>query len=481
MTKRLRKQGVKGPDFRFYSGNLDEIRSLKMEASRTVLDVNSHDIIPRVLPHYQKWTSKYGEVFLYWFGMEPRICITDVELVKQILSNKSGLYVKVSIDPRLLALLGKGLLFTEGAEWEKHRKVVSPAFSMNKLKAMTKTMVGCTLCMVDKWKALMKHSAFIEVNKQFIEVTADIISHTVFGSSYIEGKDVLLAQQELLMQFLAASLNTQIPGLEYIPTKNNLRKWKLEKKMKETFVSIITKRLESKDSNNGDDLLDLLIQSSKNEIGITLSMDEIIDECKTFFFGGHETTSQTLTWAMFALSTNLDWQEKLREEVFEECGVDAPTADNLSRLKMMHMVLLETLRLYCPVITIARVNTQETKLGSLTVPKNTTLTIPFPIIHQMKELWGDDAKEFNPMRFENGTINAAKHPNALMAFSVGPRACIGQNFSFMEAKIVIAIILQKFRFTLSPDYKHMPIDMLTLQPQFGLPIVFSPVMKVDFE
>ena len=141
----------------------------------------------------------------------------------------------------------------------------------------------------------------------------------------------------------------------------------------------------------------------------------------------------------------------------------------------VNMVLLETLRLYGPAIILSRKASKEMKLGNLTIPKDTHITIPPAIIHRNKKYWGEDANEFNPMRFAKGVKNAAEHPNALIAFSIGPRACIGQNFAIMEGKTVMALILQRFSFSLSPKYKHAPADRLTLQPQYGLPILLKPL------
>lgn len=140
------------------------------------------------------------------------------------------------------------------------------------------------------------------------------------------------------------------------------------------------------------------------------------------------------------------------------------------------MVLLEALRLYGPVLVIVREAAKDMNLGGLVIPEGTVVTIPFAIIHRNKKLWGEDANEFSPLRFENGISRAAKHPNALLAFSMGPRACVGQNFAMLEAKMVIAMILQKFKFSLSKDYKHKPADLLTLQPQNGLPVVLKPLV-----
>jgi PHYB activation tagged suppressor 1 len=141
----------------------------------------------------------------------------------------------------------------------------------------------------------------------------------------------------------------------------------------------------------------------------------------------------------------------------------------------MTMVLLETLRLYCPIIVMMRKPIADVKLGSLNLRKDNEIVIPIPILHRDKEVWGDRANEFDPMRFENGISKAAKIPYAHLGFSIGPRSCIGQNFAMLEAKSMMAMILQKFSFTLSPKYVHAPADLLTLQPKFDLPIILCPL------
>ena len=113
----------------------------------------------------------------------------------------------------------------------------------------------------------------------------------------------------------------------------------LEKKMRTKLVEIIQPRLASKGSRFGDDLLGLMLEAcfmteqGEKRDELALTMDEIIDECKTFFFAGHETTSHLLTWTMFLLSLYPEWQERLREEVLRECGRENPTADMLGKLK----------------------------------------------------------------------------------------------------------------------------------------------------
>jgi cytochrome P450 family 709 len=139
------------------------------------------------------------------------------------------------------------------------------------------------------------------------------------------------------------------------------------------------------------------------------------------------------------------------------------------------MVLLEALRIYGPVTLIFRKASQDMQLGTIKLLKGTSIAVPIAILHRDKQVWGSDADKFNPLRFENGLSKAAHHPSALLSFSIGPRACIGQNFAMFEAKAVIAMILQKFSFSISPNYVHQPIDIITLQPKLGLQVIVKPI------
>ncbi|KAF0906916.1 hypothetical protein E2562_013300 [Oryza meyeriana var. granulata] len=485
ITRRFRAQGVGGPEYRFFSGSLGEIKRLRAEGAGLVLDVSSHDFVPIVLPHFRKWIPLYGKTFLYWFGARPNLCLADVNMVRDVLSDRVGMYPKNLTNPHFARLLGKGLVLIDGDEWKRHRKVVHPAFNVDKLKMMTGTMSYCARSMMSDWESELGMSeggaVDIELSRHFEELTADVISHTAFGSSYMEGKQVFLAQRKL--QYLAYStyLNVQIPGFNYLPTKNNLKTWSLDKKVRSMLMNIIKSRLASKDTAGyGNDLLGLMLEACAPEHGESqpqLSMDEIIDECKTFFFAGHDTTSHLLTWSMFLLSTHPEWQEKLREEVATECSDEVPTGDMLNKLKLVNMFLLETLRLYGPVMLIKRRAGADLELGGIKVPEGTIMTIPITMLHRDKEVWGEDADELRPERFENGVLKATKHPNAFLSFSSGPRSCIGQNFAMIEAKAVIAMILQRFSFTLSPKYVHAPVDVITLRPKYGLPMILESLKK----
>jgi len=262
----------------------------------------------------------------------------------------------------------------------------------------------------------------------------------------------------------------------FLPTKNNRRMREIYQEIRKILREIIGKREKAiKDGKpNNDDLLGLLLESNMNEskgnAKLGLSTEDVIEECKLFYFAGMETTSVLLTWTLIVLSMHPEWQERAREEVLNHFGRAKPDFDSLSRLKTVTMILYEVLRLYPPVTLMVRRTYKEMELGSIRYPAGVNLLLPILFIHHDPEIWGKDASEFNPARFADGVSNATKHQGAFFPFGGGPRICIGQNFALLEAKMALCTILQRFSFELSPSYTHAPYTVITLHPQHGAQI-----------
>ncbi|PWA56016.1 cytochrome P450 [Artemisia annua] len=203
-----------------------------------------------------------------------------------------------------------------------------------------------------------------------------------------------------------------------------------------------------------------------------LSIQDIIDECKTFYVSGDATTSLLLSWAVLLLSIHKEWQEKARDEVFELFGKEHPRSDGMGKLKMIGMIINETLRLYPPGIAVIRKNEREVKFRNLTIPANVNLHIPVLALHHDRKIWGEDAHLFKPERFLEGISKATKNnPSAYMPFGFGPRNCVGSNFAINTAKVTLAMILQRYRFIPSPSYIHSPVHVVLLIPKNGLQVM----------
>ena len=139
------------------------------------------------------------------------------------------------------------------------------------------------------------------------------------------------------------------------------------------------------------------------------------------------------------------------------------------------MILNETLRLYPPAVATIRRAKVDVTLGGMSIPRDTELLIPIMAIHHDARFWGADAAQFNPARFAGGAARAATHPLAFIPFGVGSRMCIGQNLALLEAKLTVAVLLQRFEFRPSPKYVHAPTVLMLLHPQYGAPVIFRPV------
>ncbi|KAK6154254.1 hypothetical protein DH2020_008502 [Rehmannia glutinosa] len=471
----LRNQGLHGNPYRLGIGDMKDLTTvMKTEQPKTI--ELSDDVPPHIFPYYNNIMDKYGKRSFVWFGPSPRVNIADPELIKEILT-KPGVFHKPLPDSTMVKKIAGGVLFLEDEKWDKHRKIINPAFHVEKLKNMIPAM--CLSCsnMIEKWEALVSsngNSKEIDVWPYLEDLSGDVISRTAFGSNHEEGRRIFELQKEQVSLVLQLAQFYFIPGWRYFPTKANRRMKAITKEIQSSLRGIIDRR--EKEMERGEiinnDLLGILMGSNfKGNKNVGMSIEDIIEECKLFYFAGSETTSNLLVWTMVLLSKYQDWQARAREEVLKVFGKKEPNVDGLNQLKIITMIFQEVLRLYPPAPLLLRAPTKTVKLGDMILPVGVQLTLLIGLLHQDPKIWGDDAKEFKPDRFSEGVSSAANTQFSFIPFSSGPRVCVGQNFAMIEAKMALAMILQHFSFELSSNYLHAPFSIITLQPQYGASLI----------
>ncbi|CAN4122022.1 unnamed protein product [Withania somnifera] len=471
----MKSQGIQGPPYKFLHGNTKEIVEMRKDSISKAMDHLSHDIFPRILPHIFAWKKLYGANFLYWYGLQPELVVTEPELVKEILSNRNNSYPKMDLEGFSKKLLGDGVSSSKGEKWAKMRKLANHVFHGESLKNMIPVMIMSCETMLERWK--IYEDKEIEVFEEFRLLTSEIISRTAFGSSYLEGRDIFQMLMKLALLVSRNAHKIRFPGISQIwKSTDEIESEKLEQGIHDSITQIIKKREQEKigeEHTFGSDFLGKLLEAYQD---YRLSVEDIVDECKTFYFAGHETTTSLLGWTIFLLATNKNWQEKARKEVLESFGQKVPSADGLSRLKIMNMILDESLRLYPPVPFIKRKVDRIVQLGKLTLPPQTQLYIsPLAVQHDPK-IWGEEVYVFKPERFAEGVVKATKNnPVAFFPFGYGPRTCLGLNFAMIEAKITLSMILQRYMFTISPTYVHSPVQLYMLRPQHGVKVILHKI------
>ncbi|CAN1295362.1 Cytokinin hydroxylase [Linum perenne] len=477
----MEQQGIRGPKPRPLIGNIPDMSSLISQSTSVDCDHLHHDIVPRLLPHFVLWSQQYGKRFIYWNGTEPRLCLTEPELIKELMTKYSTKAGKSWMQQQgTKHFIGKGLLMANGENWYHQRHVISPAFMGEKLKSYAGHMVECTKKMIQTMEIEMKESekCELEISEYMTRLTADIIARTEFDSNYEKGKQIFHLLTLLQPLCAQASKHLYFPGSRFVPSKYNREIKTLKTEVERLLMEIIQSRKDGaeigRSSSYGNDLLGVLLNQLRDKPSKD-GLQLIMDECKTFFFAGHETTALLLTWTVMLLASNPCWQHKVRAQVNQVCNSDPVSLEHLPKLNLvrqLNMVINESMRLYPPATVLPRMAFEDIKLGDLNIPKGLSIWIPVLAIHHSKELWGKDADEFNPDRFVSRTYAPGRH---FFPFAAGPRNCIGQSFAMMEAKIILAMLVSKFSFTLSPSYRHAPVTVLTIKPKYGVQVCLKPL------
>lgn len=476
IQRALASQGVKGPGYRFFHGNSEEISEMMDKSMSRSMEL-SHNILPKVFPHIHLWINIYGKNFLSWRGAKPELVITEPELIREMLNDREQFFCKTDIDKYMKKILGNGLLESEGEKWVKLRKLANKSFHAESLRNMIPTMVESVEAMLQRWREY--DGKEIDAHEEFRFLMAEIISRTAFGSSYLEGQEIFKMLRQLVILSSKNAYKTRIPIIgNFSKDADDIESEKLHIQIQESIIGIVKRRekLTAGERHGfGDDFLGLHLKahyydSNKKNC---ISIEDIIDQCKTFYSAGHGTTSILLSWTILLLAIHRDWQEKAREEVLRLFGQKAPTSEGISRLKTMSMIINESLRLYPPAVYTERKTKKGAKLGNISLPENINVLVPILAVHHDPTIWGEDVNDFSPERFSGGVASATKNnnPAAFMPFSLGPRTCVGLNFAINEAKITLSMILQRYAFTLSQLYVHSPVQIVTLRPQHGIQVL----------
>ncbi|KAL1829470.1 hypothetical protein ACET3Z_007882 [Daucus carota] len=474
IRRMLKKQGIDGPKPMFLLGNILELKKMKdavVKHSDSTDPPVSHNCGALLLPFFDKWKQQYGDMFSIALGNTQILLVNRYDVLKEITTCTSLDFGKPSyLAKDRGAILGNGIITSNGQYWAHQRKIIAPQLYMDKVKDMCSLVNDCVKTLFDSWNDIIESNggivSDIEIDPHMRSFSGDVISRACFGSNFLQGEEIFSKLRELVELSSTKAFSFGIPGMRHIPTKNNRKLWALEKGIYELISGVVNQRAEV---GYTKDLLQMLLEEGQNS---GLPKDEIeqfiVTNCKNIYLAGYETTAVSATWALMLLATNQEWQDRVRAEAIEVCQGQPPDIIAVNKMKVLTMVINESLRLYPPVVVMSREALKDMKFKDIDVPKGVNVWAVVTSLHTDPENWGEDSYKFNPSRFANGVTGACKLPHLYMPFGVGPRICLGQNLALVELKILISQILSNYSLSLSPKYVHAPSLSLVIKPGKGM-------------
>jgi cytochrome P450 len=427
------------------------------------------------LDGYLALNGRYGDTVRVPLGPRSSVFILSrPEHAEHVLAANQDNYVKAFTYRPLRALIGNGLLTSEGDDWRRHRRLVQPLFSRREMAAFGPAMSEATQRMLAGWAA-MPDGTVLDVFARMSALALDIAGRALFGTDL--SADAARISRALTAGQRVAVLATFVP-LPWGPrtdraVKKAARWLGRTPEGVEGPVGRIMSARRQQDTRHGD-LLDVLLAG--REDGTLRTDTEIGDEIATFMLAGHETSANALSWSLALLSAYPAAREKLEQEVDSVLSGREPEAADAEKLTYTTAVIAEAIRLYPPAWTIERDALADDVVAGVPVPVGSLVAVPPYLVHRHPEFWPDPAG-FDPARFAavNGTVGhglpADRHRYSYIPFGGGRRACVGQSFAELETVLVLASIAQRYRLELTARGIPKPTAAVTLRPgKGGLPM-----------
>ncbi|KAJ3008538.1 hypothetical protein NUW54_g3113 [Trametes sanguinea] len=457
-----------------------------------------------------EWIQEYSNnVLTRWLFNTPCLWTADPQVIRHVLQSYN--YVK-PWEMRISAarVVGDSVLVAEGERHRGQRTILNPAFGQAQIKELAHIFVQKSVELRDVWAdeiASQSGSARINILEGLKKMTLDVIGLAGFDY-HLEALNSRGKPNELNEAFSQIFSSTPplsiyrivvsiAPFLDFFPDERARRVQEANVAMRRIGLQLIhdkkaaiLRELGNKDGSidkkdlPGRDLLTLLIKANmatdlpENQ---RLSDEEVLAQIPTFLVAGHETTSTAAAWCLFALTQNPDVQRKLREELLA-VPTEFPTMDELAALPYLDWVVRETLRLHAPVTWTLRsadiddvipvsepyVDRYGRTRHEIQVSAGNRIIMSILSVHHSKAIWGEDALEFKPERWENPPETISEIPSVwghMLTFSAGPHACIGYRLSLAELRALMFILVRAFEFELAvkPD-DVTAVGMFTQRP-----------------
>lgn len=441
--------GVTGPKPKILFGNLPSVLTKKRHVFYEYLNI---------------YNDFRNEPAVGFFSVRtPRLMIRDPELIKEVLSKNFRSFaaneLADAIDEKSDPLFARNPFFLLGEKWKTRRAEITPAFTNNRVKAMSmfidEVCVKMTGYVIKKIK---QNESTIDTKELMAKYTTDVVSNCIFAidaQSFSKDKPEIREMGRRIMDFNFSS-RFILMVTTFLPSIKKFYKFKfVSQEIEEFFIRIMKDAIRHRKQNQieRNDYLDHLLSLQEKK---QISEIDMAGHGVSFFADGFETSSLVMSYCLFDLASHPEIQKRLREEIRSvQASQGSITYDNIGDMTFLDQVFVESMRLHPITAVLSKRCTENTVLvGSkgkeISIAVGTSILIPYCV--QMDPQHYDEPDRFNPDRFtpENGGSKPYRERGVYFPFGEGPRMCLGMRFAIAQAKRGIVEILDKFEISVNP-------------------------------
>ena len=333
----------------------------------------------------------------------------------------------------MLALMGGNLLDLPHERWLPRRRALQPMFTKRHVSRYAGHMGAAAQSVADGWR----DGAVVDLDPECRKLTLRALGRSVLGLDLDERADEVGRALRASLTWVADRAARPVNLPRWLPTRSQ----RAARRANDTLHRLAAEILHAVrvDPDRAAPLVRALMEAIDPETDRPLTDDEICHELVLFMLAGHDTTSTTLTYALWSLGHHRDIQERVRAEV-AALGERALTPEDVPGLGLTVRVLHEALRLCPPAAGTMRSPTRDIVVDGHRVEAGTMALVSFYALHRDPALW-EDPLRFDPDRFLPERSKGRSRWQYL-PFGGGPRSCIGDHFAMLEATLALATIVR---------------------------------------
>jgi len=408
-----------------------------------------------------------------WLVLETLYFVNDPPAIRRILIDNRQAYSRArNLEaPWLRALLGAGLLTTDGPEWLALRRAAQPAFLPDGLAAIAERLAHTTDRVLSTWQPWREPGATLDVFPHLVALTVALALRAFFDHDVSQAEALAVAEALLRGQaHILRHLRYPFWPPDAVPLPQNRQYAADVRAVRATLARAEAARARSGARDGARDLFALFAAAPGDDTPAAARRRR--DQFVTTFMAAPENTATALTWTLYLLARHPEALAAVQAELAAWPGGPAAFPARAGAFPRLREVLSETLRLFPGAPYFDRRALAGDHLAGVAIPRGALVMIAPYVLHRTTRFWRAP-EAFRPERFAPG--GEGLHNPAYIPFGLGPRRCIGDQFALLVLEIALPRLLARLH-PERPDPAPVAVDpQINLRPRGGMVLRLRPV------